>query len=104
MILVEQNVNQALKIADYGYVLTSGKIFLSGTYDELYEEDSSDSGSLDPFGGPYLNPDYSSSEDAEVSDSDEGADDADASDSETSEYSSPRIERSGRKSKIILKK
>ena len=38
ILLVEQNVNQALKIADYGYVLTSGKIFLSGTYDELYEE------------------------------------------------------------------
>jgi branched-chain amino acid transport system ATP-binding protein len=37
--LVEQNVNHALKIADYGYVLTSGKIFLSGTYDELYEEE-----------------------------------------------------------------
>ena len=39
ILLVEQNVNQALKIADYGYVLTSGKIFLSGTYEELYEED-----------------------------------------------------------------
>ena len=38
ILLVEQNVNQALKIADYGYVLTSGKIFLSGTYDELYKE------------------------------------------------------------------
>ena len=38
MLLVEQNVNHALKISDYGYVLTSGKIFLSGTYDELYEE------------------------------------------------------------------
>jgi branched-chain amino acid transport system ATP-binding protein len=39
MLLVEQNVNHALKISDYGYVLTSGKIFLSGTYDELYEEE-----------------------------------------------------------------
>ncbi|HDY76233.1 MAG TPA: ATP-binding cassette domain-containing protein, partial [Candidatus Marinimicrobia bacterium] len=39
ILLVEQNVNRALKIADYGYVLTSGKIFLSGTYDELYEEE-----------------------------------------------------------------
>ena len=39
ILLVEQNVTQALKIADYGYVLTSGKIFLSGTYDELYEEE-----------------------------------------------------------------
>ncbi len=39
ILLVEQNVNHALKIADHGYVLTSGKIFLSGTYNELYEED-----------------------------------------------------------------
>ena len=39
ILLVEQNVNHALKVADYGYVLTSGKIFLSGTYDELYEEE-----------------------------------------------------------------
>ena len=39
IILVEQNVNHALKIADYGYVLNSGKIFLSGTYDELYKEE-----------------------------------------------------------------
>lgn len=39
ILMVEQNVNQALKIADYGYVITSGKIFLSGTYAELYEED-----------------------------------------------------------------
>ena len=39
ILLVEQNVNQALKIADYGYVLTTGKIFLSGTYEELFEEE-----------------------------------------------------------------
>ena len=39
IILVEQNVNHALKIADYGYVLTTGKIFLSGTYDELIKEE-----------------------------------------------------------------
>ena len=38
ILLVEQNVNHALKIADYGYVLTTGKIFLSGTYDELIKE------------------------------------------------------------------
>ena len=39
ILLVEQNVNQALKIADYGYVLTTGKINLSGTCDELIQED-----------------------------------------------------------------
>ena len=39
ILLVEQNVNHALKIADYGYVLTTGKIFLSGTYDELIIEE-----------------------------------------------------------------
>ena len=39
ILMVEQNVNQALKIADYGYVLTTGKIFLSGTYKDLLEEE-----------------------------------------------------------------
>jgi len=39
VLLVEQNVNQALKIADYGYVLTTWKIFLSGTYEELLKEE-----------------------------------------------------------------
>jgi branched-chain amino acid transport system ATP-binding protein len=39
ILLVEQNVNHALKIADYGYVLTTGKIFLSGTYEDLLDEE-----------------------------------------------------------------
>ena len=39
ILLVEQNINQALRIADYGYVLTSGKIFLSGTSEELRREE-----------------------------------------------------------------
>lgn len=39
ILLVEQNVQQALQIADYGYVLTTGRIFLSGTYDELITEE-----------------------------------------------------------------
>lgn len=39
ILLVEQNVNQALQIADYGYVLTAGKILLSGTYEELKTEE-----------------------------------------------------------------
>ena len=39
ILLVEQNVNHALRIADYGYVLTAGKIFSSGTYNELREEE-----------------------------------------------------------------
>ena len=39
ILLVEQNVNQALKIADYGYVLTTGRIYLSGTCDERIREE-----------------------------------------------------------------
>ena len=33
--LVEQNANQALRIADRGYVLENGKIRVSGNADEL---------------------------------------------------------------------
>ena len=39
ILLVEQNVNRALAMADYGYVLTTGKILLSGTYEELLDEE-----------------------------------------------------------------
>ena len=35
VLLVEQNVKQALKIADYAYVMETGKITLQGTRDEL---------------------------------------------------------------------
>ncbi len=35
VLLVEQNVRQALKIADYAYVLETGKIVLSGTAEEI---------------------------------------------------------------------
>ncbi|MBI5585329.1 MAG: ABC transporter ATP-binding protein [Deltaproteobacteria bacterium] len=37
VLLVEQNVKQALKIAHYGYVLETGKIVLSGETGELLE-------------------------------------------------------------------
>jgi branched-chain amino acid transport system ATP-binding protein len=36
--LVEQNVRQALKIADYGYVIETGKIVLSGTGSALLKD------------------------------------------------------------------
>jgi len=35
MLLVEQNARMALKAADYGYIMESGKIVLDGTADEL---------------------------------------------------------------------
>ena len=35
VLLIEQNANMALKIADYAYVLETGKIGLSGTGTEL---------------------------------------------------------------------
>ena len=40
ILLVEQNANMALKIADRGYVLESGKIVLSGTGEELMASDA----------------------------------------------------------------
>lgn len=36
VLLVEQNVRQALKIADYAYVLETGKMVLSGPADEVH--------------------------------------------------------------------
>jgi len=39
ILLVEQNVKRSLSIADYGYVLATGKILLSGTYNELLDEE-----------------------------------------------------------------
>jgi branched-chain amino acid transport system ATP-binding protein len=39
MLLVEQNANMALNVADYGYVLENGRIVLEGTCAELRETD-----------------------------------------------------------------
>ena len=39
VLLVEQNVRQALAIADRGYVMETGKITIEGTADELLNHD-----------------------------------------------------------------
>lgn len=39
ILIVEQNAVQTLKMADYGYVLENGRIVLSGTGDELLEDE-----------------------------------------------------------------
>lgn len=39
VLLIEQNANKALAIADRGYVLETGKIVLSGTGQELTASD-----------------------------------------------------------------
>jgi len=36
--LVEQNANQALKLADRGYVLENGRIVMQGSGDELLND------------------------------------------------------------------
>lgn len=40
ILLVEQNANMALKVADRGYVLETGSIVLSGTGKELMESEA----------------------------------------------------------------
>ena len=40
ILLVEQNANMALSVADRSYVLESGKIVLSGTGEELMESEA----------------------------------------------------------------
>ena len=40
ILLIEQNANMALKIADIGYVLETGRIMLTGTGSELLANDA----------------------------------------------------------------
>ncbi len=39
VLLIEQNANMALKVADYGYVMETGKISLKGSGDDLLSND-----------------------------------------------------------------
>ena len=39
VLLIEQNANMALKVADYGYVLQTGSILMEGSGRELYENE-----------------------------------------------------------------
>jgi len=39
ILLIEQNARAALKLADYGYVLETGKVALSGTGVDLLKDD-----------------------------------------------------------------
>lgn len=40
VLLVEQNARQALKVADYGYVLETGRVVAQGTSEELLKDDT----------------------------------------------------------------
>lgn len=40
VLLVEQNARQALKVADYGYVLETGSVVAEGTSEELLKDDT----------------------------------------------------------------
>ena len=40
VLLVEQNARQALKVADYGYVLETGRVVASGNAKELLQDDT----------------------------------------------------------------
>lgn len=40
VLLVEQNARQALKVADYGYVLETGRVVASGSTKELLQDDT----------------------------------------------------------------